>query len=34
MDPLKWNAVSCVTTVVEKNDVFFSVVWHDGDSEE
>ena len=31
MDPLKWNAVSCVTTVVERNDVFVSVVWHDGD---
>ena len=31
MDPLKWNAVSCVTTVVEKNDVFFWVMWLDED---
>jgi hypothetical protein len=31
MDPSKWNVVSCVTTVVEMNDVFVSVVWLDGD---
>ena len=31
MDPSKWNVVSCVTTVVERNDVFVSVMWHDED---
>ena len=31
MDPSKWNVVSCVTTLVERNDVFVSVVWHDED---
>ena len=31
MDPSKWNVVSCVTTVVERNDVFVSVMWLDED---
>ena len=29
MDLSKWNVVFCVTTLVERNDVFVSVVWHD-----
>ena len=28
---LKWNVVFCVTTLVEMNDVFVSVVWLDED---
>ena len=31
MDPSKWNVVSCVTTLVERNDVFVSVMWLDED---
>jgi len=31
MGPSKWNVVVCVTTVVEMNDVFVSVVWLDED---
>ena len=31
MGPSKWNVFVCVTTVVEMNDVFVSVVWLDGD---
>ena len=31
MDPSKWNVVSCVTTLVERNDVFFWVMWLDED---
>ena len=31
MDLSKWNVVFCVTTLVERNDVFVSVVWHDED---
>jgi hypothetical protein len=34
MDLSKWNVVFCVTTLVERNDVFVSVVWHDEDSVE
>ena len=31
MDLSKWNVVFYVTTLVERNDVFVSVVWHDED---
>ena len=31
MDLSKWNVVFCVTTLVERNDMFVSVVWHDED---
>ena len=31
MDPWKSSVVSCVTNVVERNDVFFWVMWLDED---
>ena len=31
MDPWKSNVVSCVTNVVERNDVFVWVMWLDAD---